>query len=126
MIMGLGGGPKKGKMRIQVFPVISILHLSCTIGILILFIVSLFSSLKTTMDESAVENTWSSLKNAIQKILVLKNYAEFSFEVTHLNAYNMFFRRHGEKLYNSIQEVVTHHLELVVIFNRVKILFFHC
>ena len=26
MIMGLGGGPKKGKMRIQAFPVIFILH----------------------------------------------------------------------------------------------------
>ena len=76
------------------------------------------------MDESDVENTWSSLKNCIQEILKKRlglnpwmfSAAGFSFPETHENAYNMVLHMHGEKLYNGIEEVVTHHLESIVIF----------
>ena len=87
-------------------------------------LVSLFFSLKTTMGESDVENTWSSLKNCIQEILKKRlglnpwmfSAAGFSFFETHENAHNMVLHKHGEKLYNGIKEVVTHHLESIVIF----------
>ena len=87
-------------------------------------LVSLFFSLKTTMGESDVENTWSSLKNCIQEILKKRlglnpwmfSAAGFSFSETHENAHNMVLHKHGEKLYNGIKEVVTHHLESIVIF----------
>ena len=77
------------------------------------------------MDESDVENTWSSLKNSIQEILkkrlaflhpALYSAAGFSFPETCENAHNMVLHKHGEKLYNGIKEVVTHHLESIVIF----------
>ncbi|XP_057368475.1 cullin-3-A-like [Daphnia carinata] len=82
---GLGGGSKKeGKMRIRAFPM--------------------------TMDERYVENIWSLLKNAIQEIQK-KNNSGLSFEELYRNAYTMVLHKHGERLYNGLREVVTHHLE---------------
>lgn len=79
-----GGGKKEGKMRIRAFPM--------------------------TMDERYVENIWSLLKNAIQEIQK-KNNSGLSFEELYRNAYTMVLHKHGERLYNGLREVVTHHLE---------------
>ena len=105
---GLGGGSKKeGKMRIRAFPVMSI---------------SLFSSLKMTMDERYVENIWSLLKNAIQEIQK-KNNSGLSFEELYRNAYTMVLHKHGERLYTGLKEVVTNHLESKVIFLLAQVYF---
>ena len=63
-----------------------------------------------TMDERYVENIWSLLKNAIQEIQK-KNNSGLSFEELYRNAYTMVLHKHGERLYNGLREVVTHHLE---------------
>jgi cullin 3 len=62
------------------------------------------------MDERYVENIWSLLKNAIQEIQK-KNNSGLSFEELYRNAYTMVLHKHGERLYNGLREVVTHHLE---------------
>lgn len=67
-----------------------------------------------TMDERYVENIWSLLKNAIQEIQK-KNNSGLSFEELYRNAYTMVLHKHGERLYNGLREVVTHHLESKVI-----------
>lgn len=66
-----------------------------------------------TMDEKYVENIWLLLKNAIQEIQK-KNNSGLSFEELYRNAYTMVLHKHGEKLYNGLKDVVTHHLELKV------------
>lgn len=68
-----------------------------------------------TMDERYVENIWSLLKNAIQEIQK-KNNSGLSFEELYRNAYTMVLHKHGERLYNGLREVVTHHLESKVKF----------
>ena len=67
------------------------------------------------MDEKYVDNIWNVLKNAIQEIQK-KNNSGLSFEELYRNAYNMVLHKHGERLYNGLREVVTHHLEAKVNF----------
>lgn len=62
-----------------------------------------------TMDEKYVDNIWTLLKNAIQEIQK-KNNSGLSFEELYRNAYTMVLHKHGEKLYNGLQDVVTEHL----------------
>lgn len=64
----------------------------------------------TMMDERYVESIWNLLKNAIQEIQK-KNNSGLSFEELYRNAYTMVLHKHGERLYNGLREVVTHHLE---------------
>lgn len=63
-----------------------------------------------TMDEKFVESIWTLLKNAIQEIQK-KNNSGLSFEELYRNAYTMVLHKHGERLYNGLKEVVTHHLQ---------------
>ena len=67
------------------------------------------------MDERNAETIWSLLENSIQQIL-MKNKADVNHEELYRNAYTMVLYKHGEKLYNGVREVVTHHLESIVIF----------
>lgn len=110
----LGGGSKKeGKMRIRAFPV----SITCFRLILLntTWTASLFHS-QTMMDERYVESIWNLLKNAIQEIQK-KNNSGLSFEELYRNAYTMVLHKHGERLYNGLREVVTHHLESKVDFS---------
>ena len=68
------------------------------------------------MDERYVESIWNLLKNAIQEIQK-KNNSGLSFEELYRNAYTMVLHKHGERLYNGLREVVTHHLESKVDFS---------
>ncbi|UYV65059.1 CUL3 [Cordylochernes scorpioides] len=62
-----------------------------------------------TMDEKYVQDIWNLLKSAIQEIQK-KNNSGLSFEELYRNAYTMVLRRHGERLYTGLREVVTNHL----------------
>jgi cullin 3 len=57
-----------------------------------------------------VDSIWELLKNAIQEIQK-KNYSDLDFVQLHRNVYIMVQRRHGERLYTSVKELVTQHLE---------------
>lgn len=72
-----------------------------------------FASLQMTMDEKFVESIWALLKNAIQEIQ-RKNNSGLSFEELYRNAYTMVLHKHGERLYQGLKEVVTHHLDTKV------------
>nr|CAG4634632.1 EOG090X01NX [Alona affinis] len=69
-----------------------------------------------TMDERRyVDNIWNLLKNAIQEIQKnKKNYSGLGYLELYRNAYTMVLHKHGERLYNGLREVVTHHLETKV------------
>ena len=67
------------------------------------------------MDERNAETIWSLLENSIQQIL-MKNKADVNHEELYRNAYTMVLHKHGEKLYYGLKEIVTHHLESIVIF----------
>jgi cullin 3 len=61
------------------------------------------------MDEKCAESNWASLRNGIQDIQK-KNIASLLFSHLYLNAYKMVVRKHGERLYTGVKEVVTQHL----------------
>lgn len=62
------------------------------------------------MDEKHVMDMWNLLKSAIQEIQK-KNNSGLSFEELYRNAYTMVLHKHGDKLYNGLQQVVRDHLE---------------
>ena len=63
-----------------------------------------------TMDEKLVESIWTLLKSAIQDIQ-RRNHPGLSFEELYRIAYTMVLHKHGERLYQGLKEVVTHHLD---------------
>ncbi|KAI1712969.1 cullin family domain-containing protein [Ditylenchus destructor] len=67
-------------------------------------------SFPAALDASYVEEVWQLLKNAITGILH-KNNSDLSFEEMCRNVYTMVLRKHGEKLYNGLREVVMEHLQ---------------
>ena len=118
MMKSLGGGSKEGKMRIRAFPVIYILYFSCRLPVeynCYCFLVCFFLSVYVDGREECGNNLELELENSIQQIL-MKNKADFNHEELYRNAYTMVLYKHGEKLYNGVREVVTHHLESIVIF----------
>ncbi|ALC39739.1 Cul-4 [Drosophila busckii] len=70
------------------------------------------------MDEKYVEDSWNTMKNAIQEILK-KNNSGLSFELLYRNGYNMVLHKHGNRLYYGLRDVVSEHLEYKV---RVEVL----
>lgn len=57
------------------------------------------------MDESQAKKTWSSLQCAIDEIYE-KNASSLSFEELYRNAYHLVLYKHGDLLYNGLQETI--------------------
>ncbi|KAI1700559.1 cullin family domain-containing protein [Ditylenchus destructor] len=64
----------------------------------------------TAMDASYVEEVLQLLKNGIVEIQ-RKNSSALSFEELYRSAHIMVMKKHGEKLYNGLREVVVEHLQ---------------
>jgi cullin 3 len=67
-----------------------------------------------TMDGKFFETVWSLLKNAIQEIQ-RRNNSKLSFEELYRNAYTMVLHQHGEQIYLGLKELVTQHLQEMVL-----------
>ncbi|PIC47860.1 hypothetical protein B9Z55_007054 [Caenorhabditis nigoni] len=70
-----------------------------------------------TLSEEYVTQTWEYLKSAIQAIQ-RKNDPGPSFEELYRSVYTMVLHKHGDRLYNSLREVIREHMEVV----RVRII----
>ncbi|KAH7709338.1 cullin-3-like protein [Aphelenchoides avenae] len=70
-------------------------------------------SFPTAMDEKYVQTIWDLLKRAIVEIQK-KNNSGLSFEELYRNAYTMVLHKHGDKLYQGLNDVVTAHLRSTV------------
>ncbi|CAD7965133.1 unnamed protein product [Amoebophrya sp. A120] len=62
------------------------------------------------MNKRDAENVWASLKAAIHQIHQ-HNASTLSFEELYRNAYNLVLHKHGELLYNGVEEVIRDHLQ---------------
>eukprot|EP01111_Echinosteliopsis_oligospora_P008697 TRINITY_DN2462_c0_g1_i1.p1 TRINITY_DN2462_c0_g1~~TRINITY_DN2462_c0_g1_i1.p1 ORF type:complete len:745 (-),score=221.56 TRINITY_DN2462_c0_g1_i1:110-2344(-) len=66
------------------------------------------------MDPNYAQKTWKLLKGAIHEIHK-QNASGLSFEELYRNAYNMVLHKHGDTLYEGLEEVVTDHLKSIAL-----------